>query len=58
LIQTSGDMTAYRCSIVLSITQQVAANLERFGVQTVLTRRDRPEIDLDPRVQERRTSQC
>ena len=58
MIQTSGDMTAYRCSIVLSITQQVAANLERFGVQTVLTRRDRPEIDLDPRVQERRTSQC
>ncbi|WP_354636257.1 hypothetical protein [Planktothricoides raciborskii] len=51
-------MTAYRCSIVLSITLQVATNLEQFGVKTVLTRRDDPEIDVDPRVQERRTSQC
>nr|WP_255353245.1 hypothetical protein [Planktothricoides sp. SR001] len=33
------------------MAQQVAANLERFGVQTVLTRRDDQEIDLDPRVQ-------
>ena len=30
------------------MTQQVAANLERFGVKTVLTRRDDPEIDVDP----------
>ena len=40
------------------MTQQVAANLERFGVKTVLTRRDDPEIDVDPRLPERRTSQC
>ncbi len=37
--------------IVMSIAQQVAANLQQYGLQTVLTRRDDREIDLEPRVQ-------
>ncbi|WP_019486847.1 N-acetylmuramoyl-L-alanine amidase [Kamptonema formosum] len=36
--------------IVLDISQQVAAILEQQGVQTILTRTDDREIDLQPRV--------
>jgi N-acetylmuramoyl-L-alanine amidase len=37
--------------IVMSISQQVAANLNQFGIQAVLTRQNDREIDLEPRVQ-------
>jgi len=37
--------------IVLAITQQVAAYLEQQGVQTILTRTDDSDVELEPRVQ-------
>lgn len=37
--------------IVLPISEQVAAILEKSGVQVIMTRRDDREIDLPPRVQ-------
>lgn len=37
--------------IVMSISQQVAANLNQLGIQAVLTRQNDREIDLEPRVQ-------